>query len=313
MNASDQSFASAEAGFLRDLRTDTFLRRYLTRPKRMEDGIELFPNTNSPTVALGERAAAAAVFYSDSTFFSAPPLNKEQQLVYARLIHRAPCYLWRSNILSEVSQARVPSHVVGSEQLPFPAMFWTTEEAYILSPDGFRQEWAFICEYFDGRGFLIYRGGSRNGRSEIRIGSIDYGLRFPDDFKSRDDEGGFNGRYLQGAEQVLSMLAFLNSPYVEKSPMQPERGARREWLKATGKESPEVHVVKLRENSPRSEAATTNDQDRVLGRDGHWWVSAHIRAQWFPSLQAHKLIWIKQHLKGDPAKPLKERVYAVSR
>ena len=36
MNASDQSFASAEAGFLRDLRTDTFLRRYLTRPKREE-------------------------------------------------------------------------------------------------------------------------------------------------------------------------------------------------------------------------------------------------------------------------------------
>ena len=42
-----------------------------------------------------------------------------------------------------------------------------------------------------------------------------------------------------------------------------------------------------------------------------WWVSGHLRAQWYPSRQAHSLKWIAPHVEGPAGKPFEQRTYSV--
>lgn len=44
-----------------------------------------------------------------------------------------------------------------------------------------------------------------------------------------------------------------------------------------------------------------------------WMVSGHLRAQWYPSEQAHHVIWIAPHLKGPDDAPLLTHAYKVAR
>jgi hypothetical protein len=44
-----------------------------------------------------------------------------------------------------------------------------------------------------------------------------------------------------------------------------------------------------------------------------WLVRGHHRAQWYPSLKAHKVVWIAPYIKGPADAPLKMPVYVVKR
>ena len=69
-----------------------------------------------------------------------------------------------------------------------------------------------------------------------------------------------------------------------------------------------VSVVQLR--------ASKNDATKGKGDVDYqhrWMVRGHHRAQWYPSTQTHKVIWIAPHMKGPEDKPILQKVYAVTR
>jgi hypothetical protein len=116
------------------------------------------------------------------------------------------------------------------------------------------------------------------------------------------------------AEATLAMLAFLNSPYIPTSEMRLARRLRKSLERSGWQEGPN-HAVRFVDLRP----ATDSEKGDPGGspREAHWrhrWlVRGHLRAQWYPSEQAHHLVWIAPHVKGPKDAPLKRTVYRVSR
>jgi hypothetical protein len=81
-----------------------------------------------------------------------------------------------------------------------------------------------------------------------------------------------------------------------------ERGTRRRWEREKVTLQPFLRIVTLR----RMEEDRKKDPIGH-GVDWHWqWkVDGHWRAQWFPSEQVHKKIWIESYVKGPEDKPFK--------
>jgi hypothetical protein len=61
-----------------------------------------------------------------------------------------------------------------------------------------------------------------------------------------------------------------------------------------------VTVVTLRRRQPDDEYASTH----LVEWTHQWITSGHWRKQWYPSLSAHRTIWISPYVKGPPDKPL---------
>jgi hypothetical protein len=78
------------------------------------------------------------------------------------------------------------------------------------------------------------------------------------------------------------------------------RATRRRWQRdLPDKPAPYIVVVRLR----RPKSHPTGDEHPVEWKQ-RWIVSGHWRNQWFPSLQAHRQIWISDYVKGPEDKPL---------
>ena len=119
----------------------------------------------------------------------------------------------------------------------------------------------------------------------------------------------------ESCAKILKRCAFLASPYIAKEPARLVRHHRRQMERAgtyTEKEINEpIHVIKLRHEvkPPPKPTGDTKDVDWKH----RWWVQGFYRAQWYPSEQAHKVIWIAPYLKGPSDKPILEKVYSVVR
>ena len=76
----------------------------------------------------------------------------------------------------------------------------------------------------------------------------------------------------------------------------------------------EIHFVDLRRPSVKDGIDESGEEDPE-GRRYHWqWmVSGHIRNQWYPSTEDHKLIWVQPYMKGPLGLPVKPRAYHVKR
>jgi hypothetical protein len=136
------------------------------------------------------------------------------------------------------------------------------------------------------------------------LSQIPYGKTYPDDFAEE---------HLKSVGQTLAWLAFINSPYVDSAPHRFERQMRRELRGAPAEiTEQEVSVITLRREIPRKQKPSDGPGEDIDYKN-RWWVSGHIRAQWYPSLEAHKLIWVAPYLKGPDGMPIKERVYDVNR
>lgn len=106
------------------------------------------------------------------------------------------------------------------------------------------------------------------------------------------------------ALQTIWRLAAQIVPAVER----PERAARRNAKRAGLVEH--VHVVRLPRHQPPSgepgSGAAINYSHRFVVR-GHW------RNQWYPSIRAHRQVWISPYVKGPDDRPLvvKERAFEL--
>lgn len=87
----------------------------------------------------------------------------------------------------------------------------------------------------------------------------------------------------------------------------PDRSAQRRHRKA-GLEPPTVRVYRIQQ---RERPETTGESQREWHH--RWIVRGHWRKQWYPSIQAHRPVWIAPFLKGPDDAPLLggEKVYTV--
>lgn len=319
------------AAVQKKLTSDVLLKRYM---HHLDSGSS--PRNTEPWQALAEkRYAALTLSMIGSGLASGPggigwaphalPDGDDPSIhgVGMAMLMASPVtvpYLWMAEVEDMVRALPLPRHVVGRNLLPHPWMFFSCEVAYgpvTFLAGGEHLNGAYIDWFLlrDNRTHLdvvvplSFQHDAPSDKSTVILPmSIPYGKTWPDDFPEGE---------VQPIGVVLKRLAFINSPYVETVEHRLPRPIRREMHRAGLDVRPEdeetCRTVVLRRAA--AEAQAQHDADRESGRDwrGHWWVSGHFRAQWYPSEEAHKVIWVAPYVKGDLSKPLIEKTYVVTR
>lgn len=232
----------------------------------------------------------------------------------ATAIGSAVPFSWSRESVALALSSPLPEHIVAnaSELLPFPAMWWRFEGDQPLSRGGRASGWLVLSDLESVDVIAIEEtppDALADGR-KLRPGLgfayeiVRTGVRFPVDIDPLD---------LDAATKLLSLLAFASSRYVTLRAVKPSTDEQRARLSRRGMSviEPDVIVVTLRAPSmrPRVEGATRTGRDW----SHRWVVRGHHRAQWYPSMAAHRVVWIAPHIKGPADKPLKDQLYAVVR
>lgn len=297
------------------LRRSSLLRRYLDHLARPNNA-----NTE-PWHAEGERLYAAllvalagrtldgepsiTIGYDRDSF--GPSDTLRHAVALAATILMAQPYLWTNQIEQLAQATPLPTHVISNETLPYPFMFWSRQTAH--GEGDVETNWLLVIRSSDGIRLALDILDLHTQQMHVTIGDIRHGATYPDDVPAE-------GRDSVGA--VLARIAFLNSPYVETTRARLPRALRRlavreHTLPPDPTPEGEIAVVTLRRDAHQRVADHLADTEGARAYRHQWWVSGHIRAQWYRSEQAHHPIWIAPYLKGDPDAPLLPKVYAVTR
>lgn len=114
---------------------------------------------------------------------------------------------------------------------------------------------------------------------------------------------------LQTYIQLLFSTCHLMRQQLAETSSEPVPRATRRRYERDHRTPPQVRVCRLR----RSERPETTGES---AREWHhrWIVRGHWRQQWYPSIQAHRPVWIAPFVKGPQDAPLLggEKVYAVT-
>jgi hypothetical protein len=225
-------------------------------------------------------------------------------------------FLWMPEIYRVALDGTLPDHVVSPEVLPLPRMWFTWPDDQPVTLPGVidvptpSRFWALlivdgaVSEITRFRGWdsgltVVLFGAPDDGPAAIWLSGIPYLSRYPIDEEAR------------GAEWLLQMFAFLNSPLVCPREQKAPRPLRRQADRA-----PEIEVavrfVELRSIISRPGRERSDDPGQV-DQDWRTLVRGHYRAQWYPSEGAHHVIRIEPYLKGPEGAPLRPRAYRVSR
>ena len=276
-----------------------------------------------PWHALGERYFATGLMLEASRNWNiqvnlSAHVPRERLLITAALqVCRATPYLWSDKMEKLADAAPLPKHTISRSVLPHPTMFWSRESCYkIHAVDNQARDIENVIEGENNWAALFYTPKQiviwgdlvkpETKEMEIVCQTIPFGKTWPDDFDELE---------VRTYGIVLKRCAFLNSPYIISEPQRLAHHHRRQMEKAgvpKAEVEDRVHVVALRrevnihppKEGPKQEGVEWQHQ---------WWVTGHYRAQWYPTEQAHKVIWIAPFLKGPSDKPILEKVYAVIR
>ncbi len=228
------------------------------------------------------------------------------------LLAQAQTFLWTKKIFDLIKGYPLPDHIIDEELLEFPISYHSFEVAYDVSVmdkefSGFPsvESDSFMLIKKSDRvivnNFLTTIPEEKEAKAYVGRFDIPFGVRFPRDF---DDA------HVEPVRQLLSMMAFLKSPYTSTESRKIPRAFRRHGGCAEEDKEKTINVVILRSETARS--VNTYDAADVEYKN-RWWVRGHFRAQWYPSKKAHKVIWIAPHMKGPEGAPILEKVYAVRR
>lgn len=227
----------------------------------------------------------------------------------ATVLEGAMPFLWLPEMYMLATESGLPEHVIAPFELPHRAMAW-----WFSRPAGSRERLGLpsttvygllLTALDDDRRLVVVELGTAPGpgptsartfRFDIRAGQ-----RYGVDFGERSQEA-----------EVLQMLSFLRSRYVEaeRQRVRPDQLKRLRRRAGRPVELPDIMVIKLRGPEP---AAPTRSERAARQWSHRWMVRGHHRAQWYPTLGAHKVVWIAPHFKGPANKPLKAQIYAVVR
>lgn len=262
-----------------------------------------------PEDVIGEQAAVAgdllaqSLGESEALAFAAEQGHKAERQTLASIgerVYRAMPYLWLSDVRRSALAQSVPRHTFVPEVVE-SSMWWTYDVDLAVRPD------------VDGIGTLVVRHSEavevidlarRNRRTVIyAVSHLRRGFVYPDDCGSEAGE-----RHVGG---FLALLSFLNSPYIPKKRAPIESRLRRSFGRAKEHQDNDklVHFIDLR----AAESESTDEATAGAEYRHRWIVRGHHRAQWYPSLQGHKLIWIAPYVKGPEGAPMLIPAYRVAR
>lgn len=225
-------------------------------------------------------------------------------------------YLWTEEVRAGLAGLEIPRHVLSPRVLPQPASWHTFETGIGL---GGTLEWNgrnFAGSTADavlvidrGTGMEVLQFGAmedtETGEAVPAVlgGTLRYGAVYPDDFE---------GDWRNLATGVLMMFAFLASPFIPKQQMRASRAARREAKRNGFPERPEDLVTFIVLRRPEKRRHPSDESPNQTEWKHRWLVSGHLRAQWYPSEQAHRLIWIAPYLKGPEDAPMLQHAFRVA-
>jgi hypothetical protein len=280
---------------------------YLARCRALGD---VGTHIHTPADVFGERAfRLGGMCLAPDRLMSAESIPRADRVRVALRGMMARPYLWTDRCYQIARETPVPKHVISRATLPTPQMWWTWETAYTAydsSIDG-REIGSLDAMMLSDEveGFSVFHIGQSEDDEHISVQGFGfrYGTTFPDDYSEAHREA---------AGQILSLLAFLNSPYIPKRTERLDRASRR----ALERYDHSVHVedavtfVDLR--TPVS-VKGSDPESRDVEWKHRWIVRGHNRAQWYPSEEAHHVIYIAPYLKGPEDAPLLEHAYRVKR
>lgn len=315
LDLDDEEFVS----LLTELLSNPLCRRYVQR-------VEATGNNKIYTAedVLGERifrlvGLAGAEHFVPGTVLCAtrPGMPKSRALLGMALLGLvAVPHLWTEEVRSVLRSVELPKHILSPRVLPAPRTWHTFETGIELGG---------VLEYEDrlyhdgtvdailvadaGQGMEVFQFGdmkdSETGESAPLVSSayVKYGSTYPDDFENDP------ARPLIGS--VLTLLTFLNSPYIPKEQKRVGRSARREAVRLGSplEEECVTFVILRRPENKRHK----DEESQSVDWKHRWIVNGHVRAQWYPSEQAHRLIWIAPYLKGPEDAPMLTHAYKVAR
>ena len=225
----------------------------------------------------------------------------------ASAITVAQVFIWKIRVLRGALAMTLPEHIFGEEGWPYSFMWWMFEWPIPIPDLQLKMHAMMLARKDDSvvtNTVLSYnQGHSKDGTMVISGDRIRFGEKIIED---EDTPPGDNRM------GMLKLVAFLNSKYVGSDPQRMDRATRRALIRADQPEAAEetVRVVDLR--TPETMPHEPGDGEGIDWQS-RWWVRGHIRAQWCPSSESHKLIWIAPYLKGPEDKPIAEKVYRVVR
>jgi len=276
------------------------------------------------TGVLGERAQWVASLCLDDDVWAPEPrlcLDIETRVKLAIAIRSAVPYLWKKEPYAVARDLEVPPHIIArGDILPHPFMWWSYEVAYTgmqtfdeeghdntdelgFDVRGMDLDATFVMDVGTGSQIVDLGMNEKGGWFWASPYSFPYGAKWPDDFPASHER--------MAIGRVLSMLSFLNSPYIPKEQSHVSRRMRRTLRLADDEGSEEVTFVDLRATAKHKHEESEQHHD--VEWKNRWVVRGHHRAQWYPSLQAHKLIYVAPYIKGPEDMPLKQPAYRVIR
>ena len=242
-------------------------------------------------------------------------LAPDDRVALAAVILESQVYLWRSDIFDMAYMMPLPRHTISRELTPYNQMFFTFEHGRSVSDaaggGGSHMGALYWIQLQAGdNGIALLNGVQKHPKlgTCMAISHIPYGAIYPDDFTdlSRASSG-----------LALRLLAFLSSPFIQTTTHAYDRGTLavldHAFTGAPDHSADLTSVVVLRREA--ADALKQYDDDTAAGRiyTHRWWVSGHLRAQWYPSQKAHRLVWIAPYLKGPEDGELIQKTYAVIR
>lgn len=262
------------------------------------------PVLRTPTDVLGNRAMYALCFLAGEYLDGALADDELRADLSATILASTPV-LWADDMMRVASEMTLPEHVIARDVMPYPLMWWAFEHLRGYSEEALISA-MLLHDTPDGCGVLIL--GQYSGRATVPVISsfkIPYGGQWPT-----------GDRYDPLIGIVLQMLAFMNSRFVESRevtlPRPDRRRIDRAGVSALVDSTRAVHVVKVRSPEPDGNSAGTSASEQ---RDwkSRWIVRGHYRAQWYPSITAHRVRWIAPYVKGPADKEIALPVVKVVR
>ena len=299
---------------LRLLQESELLKRYYQHMQRGE------LNTR-PEHAFGAKLYASMICFSAARghvpvvngALQQWPNEKRRKEIAFRLgaaVHLSEIYLWASQTERIADECPLPEHTVSHQVLNDSVMFWVHEGALRDTNNGAVSSWMLLLNQPDSNSMLVATdcfGTDDDPTYKLVVMLFDYGKLWPRDYSAHFG-------------QILKRCAFLRSPYVttarQRLPHHIRRQIERGQIQA-GENALEdqIRVVMLRRAQvrPAQERSDQPVEPREVEWQHQWWVKRHYRAQWYPSEQAHRVIYIESYLKGPRDKPILEKIYSVVR
>ena len=231
-----------------------------------------------------------------------PPEEEELLLdEMARQFISTPAFLWKFETLQLATSTELPNHIVGSHIMPFEAMYWAFHKT-LLMETGDCVDGMFLVSRHNGDGVNVFYFGTEKGDKGPVCGFIHQGVASI-----------FGKRYLELPERekiYVKYLTFMTSKIAVCEESQAPRHVRKRDKQPWNKK---VTTVLLRQydKSPKLNRDATEAEKIEWAH--RWLVRGHWRAQWYPSTQSHKVIWIDNYIKGPDEAPFCAKVYKVAR